>query len=157
VQRIQPEALVQIISVLLSLTLIGACSSSHKTRKATDQAADAEATGPTTAAEDAEGLGHEIYDLVDRAMSYRSAHRGHLPGSLKELGVDELTRTTARTLVTTDGIPEVAVAYRSSTNHLLASCRGNSGILDEAALSGGGFSVICTTVAGGSTTLQAHR
>jgi hypothetical protein len=102
-------------------------------------------------------LGREIYDLVDRAMSYRSSHRGRLPRNLRELGVDELTPTTSRELSVADNIPAVSVGFRSGSNHTVARCRGTSAALEEATLSGGRFSLICNLLAGGTTTLTAQR
>jgi hypothetical protein len=113
--------------------------------------------GTATAEEDVALIGREIFDLVDRAMSYRSSHRGRLPKSLRELGIDELTPTTSRSLTVAGNVPTVSVGFRATANHTLANCRGTSALLEEAALSGGQFSLICNLVAGGTTTLKAQR
>jgi hypothetical protein len=110
-----------------------------------------------TAEEDVAVLGREIFDLVDRAMSYRSSHRGRLPKDLRELGIDELTPATSRSLTVADNIPTVSVGFRSPSNHTIAGCRGTSALLEEAALSGGQFSLICSLPSGGTTTLKAQR
>lgn len=102
-------------------------------------------------------LGREIFDLVDRAMSYRSSHRGRLPKNLRELGIDELTPTTSRSLTVAGTVPTVTVGFRSGENHTLANCRGTNALLEEASLSGGEFSLICNLVVGGTTTLKAQR
>jgi hypothetical protein len=107
--------------------------------------------------EDAAALGREIYDLVDRAMAYRSSHRYRLPRNLRELGIDDLTPATSRSLTVSGTTPTVTVSFRSSAGHTLSSCRGTSAVLEEAALGGGSFSVICTLVAGGTATLTAQR
>ena len=102
-------------------------------------------------------LGREIFDLVDRAMSYRSSHRGRLPRDLRELGIDALTAATSRSLTVAGKVPTVTVSFRSGTNHTLARCRGTNALLEEAALSGGQFSLICDLVAGGTTTLKVQH
>ncbi len=111
---------------------------------------------PATAAQDAQVLGREIYDLVDRAMSYRSSHRGQAPRSLRELGLDQLTPTTARTLTPRDGTPEVTVAFRDTTGHQLASCRGTPVILEDATVRGS-YTLACEYAGGGTTTFTVPR
>jgi hypothetical protein len=110
-----------------------------------------------TAEEDGARLGREIYDLVDRAMSYRSAHRGQLPRNLRELGIDDLTPATSRALTVDQNVPTVTVTFRSPGRHTVAGCRGTNAILEEASLGGGTFSLTCNLVAGGTTTLRASR
>ena len=110
-----------------------------------------------TAEEDVALLGREVYDLVDRAMSYRSSHRGRLPANLRELGIDDLTPATSRSLTVEGAVPTVTVGFRSKGGHTLSACSATSAALEEATLSGGGFSLICTLVAGGTTTLKAQR
>lgn len=134
------------------MLLLAACSGKDKPAPAPIAAADSASTPQT----EAEVLGRELYSLVDQAMSYKSAHRGRLPRSLRELGVDELTRSTSRTLTVSGGEPVVQVDFRNLGVHVLRNCRATSSILEEAALSGGEFSVICTTVTGGSTTLKVR-
>ncbi|MEO8199527.1 MAG: hypothetical protein ABI679_03295 [Gemmatimonadota bacterium] len=139
---------------VLGLVLTGACSSHSDSDKG--KSADDPAAAPS-AQSDADLLGREIYDLVDRAMSYKSAHRGRLPRSLRELGVDALTRTTTRTLSISGGVPEIVVGFRTTSGRILTSCRGTNEILEDASLSGGEFSVSCTTTSGGSTTLRTRK
>jgi hypothetical protein len=140
----------------ITLLLIGlgaGCGGSDSPRTGTPGSSQTSSTP-----EDEAGiLGREIFDLVDRSMSYRSSHRGRLPKNLRELGIDELTPATSRTLTSTGNIPTVTVGFRNTAGRTLASCRGTNAILEEAALSGGEFSVICTLVQGGSTTLRALR
>lgn len=136
-------------------TLLVSCGGSDK--PTTGNVRQAEPAGPTTAEADVATLGKEIYDLIDRAMSYRSSHRGRLPKNLRELGIDELTPSTSRTLTVDGAVPTVTVGFRSDAGHTLSSCRGTSAALEEASLSGGAFSLICNLVAGGTTTLKAQR
>ena len=107
--------------------------------------------------EDVAALGREIFDLVDRAMAYRSAHRGQLPRNLRELGIDELTSTTSRSLTVDGNVPTVRVAFRAANRHTVSDCRATNAILEESSLAGGTFSLICNLVAGGTTTLKAAR
>jgi hypothetical protein len=147
------------VRTLLTLSvavLLAGCSGSDKPAART-QSTDIDEVPVSTADADAAALGREIYDLVDRAMSYRSAHRGHPPRSLRELGIDELTSSTSRVLTVSENMPTVTVAFRSIAGRTVASCWGTNTVLEEAALSGGEFSVICTLVSGGSTTLKAQR
>ncbi len=143
------------MTAVLVLAVLGGCSRSGK--PGGEKKASAGRDAPSSTQSDADLLGREIYDLVDRAMSYKSAHRARLPRSLTELGVDALTPTTARTLSVTGDVPEIAVAFRDVSTRTVASCRGTSAVLEEASLSGGQFSVICTLTAGGSTTLQTSK
>lgn len=143
-----------LIVIALSVLVVSCSGSDQPARAGT--AGSTESTQGSAEA-DVAVLGREIYDLVDRAMSYRSSHRGRLPRSLRELGIDELTPTTSRTLTVAGTVPTVSVGFRSGASHTLASCQGTSALLEEASLSGGQFSLICNLVAGGTTTLHAQR
>jgi hypothetical protein len=143
-------------NLVLVLLLAAACSREGKTPNRAS-ASDEPAGQSATPEEDAAILGRELYDLIDQAMSYKSAHRGRAPKSLRELGVDELTPTTQRTLVSTGGELTVTVEFRRLDGHALHNCRGTGTVLEEAAISAGDFSLICTTVSGGSTTVKARR
>jgi hypothetical protein len=146
---------VRSLTLFLVILALSACSGSKKP-KASNSSAQAEA-GPSGTQTDADLLGREIFDLVDRAMSYKSAHRGRLPKSLKELGIDALTPTTSRSLMVNGAVPDVTVQFRTTRNHSLTGCHGTSSILEEASLGGGEFSVICSLPDGGSTTLRTSR
>jgi hypothetical protein len=97
---------------------------------------------------DAESLGREVFELVDRAMDYRGSHRGRPARSLRQMGIDSLTPTTARHLITVDREPIVTVQYRKADGREIMSCRGDSQILEEAAINGGRFTLMCTTRSG---------
>ncbi len=139
---------------VLALFMIGACS---KGSKAAPSKSSTGEEVPSGTQGDADLLGREIFDLVDQAMGYKGAHRGRLPKSLKELGVDALTGTTSRTLSLTGNVPEVTVAFRAPAGRMLSSCRGTNAVLEEASLSEGEFSVICTLTSGGTTTLRTKK
>ena len=97
---------------------------------------------------DAEALGHELFDLIDRAVDYRGSHRGRPAASLRQMGVDSLTPATARHLLNVSREPVVTVKFRKPEGRQITSCRGDSQILEEAALNGGRFTLMCTTRTG---------
>ncbi len=97
---------------------------------------------------DAEYLAREVFELVDRAVDYRGSHRGRPAGSLRQMGVDSLTPTTARHLVNVAREPVVTVQFRKADGREITSCRGDSQILEEAALNGGRFTLMCATRSG---------
>ena len=139
-------------TLLISILVLAACSGKDKPAAAPVVTADSASTPQAEAVV----LSRELYDLVDQAMSYKSAHRGRLPRSLREMGVDQLTHSTSRTLTVSGGEPTVLVEFRNLGVHALRNCHATSSILEEASISGGEFSVICTTVSGGSTTLKVR-
>ena len=109
-----------------------------------------------TPADDAAVLGTEIFDVVDRVMGFRSAHSGHWPRTLREVGVDSLTRSTTRRLSLQEGGPVVTASFRSLEGRLVAACRGGSDIQEEASLNGGVFTVACTLTSGGESVFRVQ-
>ena len=103
---------------------------------------------------DAEALGREVFDLVDRAVDYRGSHRGRPAATLRQMGVESLTPTTARVLVNVEREPVVTVAFRRPDSREIVSCRGDSQILEEASVNGGRFTLMCTTSAGAQRPIQ---
>jgi hypothetical protein len=97
---------------------------------------------------DAESLGRELFDLVDRAVDYRGSHQGRPASSFRQMGIDSLTPTTVRRMVNLAREPVITVAYRKTETREITSCRGDSQILEEATLNGGRFTVMCTTSSG---------
>ena len=97
---------------------------------------------------DAEALGRELFDLVDRAVDYRGSHQGRPAASFRQMGIDSLTPTTVRRLVNLAREPVITVAFRKADAREITSCRGDSQILEEATLNGGQFTVMCTTSSG---------
>ena len=98
--------------------------------------------------QDAEALGREVFELVDRAVDYRGSHRGRPATSFRQMGIDSLTSTTVRRLVTLAREPVVTVSFRRSEAREITSCRGDSQILEEATLNAGRFTLMCTTSSG---------
>lgn len=144
----------RLLTAVFLLLVLGGCSKKPGPSRETPSSRN-DAT--STAQGDADVLGREVFDLVDRAMSYRSAHRGRLPQSLTELGVDALTPSTTRTLTVSGDVPEVTVGFRALTDRTVTNCKGTSAILEEASMGSGEFSVICTLKAGGTTTLRTSK
>jgi hypothetical protein len=148
---------VRVLTAAVITTMLMSCGGSDTRQAGEARSAETVSGSAATADEDGAILGREIFDLVDRAMSYRSSHRGRLPNNLRELGIDELTPSTSRTLTVDGPVPTVTVGFRSNAGHTVSNCRATSAALEEAALSGGAFSLICNLVAGGTTTLKAQR
>jgi hypothetical protein len=103
---------------------------------------------------DAETLGREVLDLVDRAVDYRGSHRGRPAASLRQLGIDSLTPTTARHLVNVNREPLVTVSFRKTDGREITSCRGDSHILEEASINAGRFTLMCTARSGAQRPVQ---
>jgi hypothetical protein len=103
---------------------------------------------------DAETLGREVLELVDRAVDYRGSHRGRPASSLRQLGIDSLTPTTARHLVNVNREPLVTVSFRKVDGRQITSCRGDSHILEEASINAGRFTLMCTSRSGAQRPIQ---
>jgi hypothetical protein len=103
---------------------------------------------------DAEMLGREVLDLVDRAVDYRGSHRGRPAATLRQLGVDSLTPITARHLVNVNREPVVTVQFRKADDRQITSCRGDSHILEEASINAGRFTLMCTSRTGAQRPVQ---
>jgi hypothetical protein len=113
-------------------------------------------TAPTTPVDpaqvEAEQLGREAADLVDRVLAYRSAHQNRLPVSMRQAGLDSLTSQTVRRLTTRGGEPVITVIYRRSAGHLVSGCEGDRSLLEDIQLTHGTFEVACDMIAGGRRT-----
>jgi hypothetical protein len=129
---------------VLALVLLAACGAKEAARPADD---DSRPNLPRDR-QDAETLGREVFDLVDRAVDYRGSHRGRPAATFRQMGIDTLTPTTVRRLVNLQREPVVTVAFRRSEAREITSCRGDSQILEEATLNGGRFTLMCTTSSG---------
>lgn len=134
----------------LALALAGAGCGTQE--RATSARAPASDLPPDR--QDAEALGREVFELVDRAVDYRGSHRGRPARSLRQMGVDSLTPSTARHLISVEREPIVTVSYRKVEGREVTSCRGDSQILEEAALNGGRFTLMCTTRTGAQRPIQ---
>jgi hypothetical protein len=104
--------------------------------------------------QDANALGAELFDLVDRAVAYRTSHRGRPATTLRQMGIESLTTTTVRRIVNLQREPVITVAYRRPQQREIVSCRGDSGILVEASLNGGRFTLMCTASSGAQRPME---
>ena len=132
---------------LVALALAGACRSADRAGRS-----GAKADEPPA---DVQTLGREIFELVDRASAYRSAHRGRFPASVAEMGVDSLTPSTARRLAAVDSGLRVTVAFRRPAGHGVVSCDGTGDVLESASLNAGRVPITCIGQDGQSLVTQA--
>lgn len=132
------------VPLVLALGLVAACGAKDAARTRT---ADARPDLPQDQ-QDAETLGREVFDLVDRAVDYRGSHQGRPAASFRQMGIDSLTPSTVRRLVNLAREPVITVAFRRVDTREITSCRGDSQILEEATLNGGRFTVMCTSSSG---------
>jgi hypothetical protein len=137
------------LALALALALVGCGADKGATPPPREPAADL-----PTDRQDAEGLGREVFELVDRAVDYRGSHRGRPAKSLRQMGIDSLTPATARVLVNVGLDPVVTVQYRRVAGREIISCRGDSHVLEEASLNSGRFTLMCTTRSGAQRPMQ---
>jgi hypothetical protein len=97
---------------------------------------------------DAALLGREVFQLVDRAVDYKGSHRGRAPTSLRQMGMDSLAPLFVRRIAVVNDSSIVTVAFRQPRGRTVAACEGNPKILEDASLSGGRFTLLCTTPSG---------
>ncbi len=135
------------LCALLLLGALAACGH-DKPSVGSRRAASAPPVAPDQA--DANELGRELYDIMDRVMAYRSSHRNRLPNSLRQAGLDSLTPMYVRRLGRQGSDPLVTIAFRRSEKRVLRSCVGTSLILESSMLHDGTFEVECDLAAGGT-------
>ncbi len=137
------------------LTLWMACAAAECGPRADDRprAADPVSDLPRDQ-QDAHALGTEIFDLIDRAVAYRSSHRGRRAANLTQMGVESLTPNTVRRMVNLQREPVITVAFRRPERREIVSCRGDSGILVEATTNGGRFTLMCTESSGAQRPME---
>ena len=136
--------------VLAIAWLVAACGGDEKQSAAQQEA---KISLPPEQA-DAEALGREVLELVDRAVDYRGSHRGRPAASLRQLGIDSLTPTTARHLINVNREPVVTVTFRKRDGREITSCRGDSHILEESSINAGRFTLMCTSRSGVQRPIQ---
>ena len=137
-------------SLLAIACLVAACGSDEGRTTAQQQTR----TALPPDQRDAEALGREVLELVDRAMDYRGSHRGRPAASLRQLGIDSLTPATARHLLNVNREPVVTVSFRKVEGRQITSCRGDSHILEEASINAGRFTLMCTSRSGAQRPIQ---
>jgi hypothetical protein len=129
--------------ILALVCLVAACDKAAQGNAAQQPKADLPADQL-----DVETLGREVLELVDRAVDYRGSHRGRPAASLRQMGVDSLTPTTARHLLNVNREPVVTVQFRKAEGRVITACRGDSHILEEASINAGRFTMMCTSRSG---------
>jgi hypothetical protein len=102
---------------------------------------------------DAAVLGREIFELVDRAIDYRGSHRGRPAATFRQMGVESLTTNTIRRVVNVQREPVVTVTFRQPAGREIVSCRGDSQILEQAAVDGS-FTIMCTSSSGAQRPME---
>lgn len=130
------------IFAVLAVSALG-CNSEKRKQKAA-QAAEHTPQG------NAQLLGRELAQIVDRVMAYRSSHRGQLPATLRLAGIDSLTPVFSREYTRQGGDPHITIRFRNLTGRQVASCQGTNMVLEDAMLHQGRFEVTCELTDGGS-------
>jgi hypothetical protein len=64
------------------------------------------------------------------------------------MGVESLAPVLVRRIRVVSDSSVVTVAFRQPRGRTVASCEGTAQVLEEASLSGGTFTIVCTTAAG---------
>ena len=141
------------LAIAVVMVLAAGCGSKGNNRPAPAE----EETQQPPDQRDADLLGREIFELVDRAVDYRGSHRGRPATSLRQMGVDSLTPNTARYLVSLEREPLITVSFRKLAGREITSCRGDSHILEEASLNGGRFTVMCTNRSGAQRPIRVGQ
>jgi hypothetical protein len=129
------------------VTLAGCQSSGSASRRGPD------ASELPPAQRDAQALGREIFELVDRAVDYRGSHLGRPALNLKQMGVESLTAATVRRVVNVQREPLVTVSFRQTAGREILSCRGDSQILEDASLNGR-YTLMCTGRSGAQRPME---
>lgn len=136
---------------LLALSVSGAeCS------KAGAKPGSAADDNLTPAERDAQMLGREVFELVDRAIDYRGSHRGRPAATLRMMGIESLTTTTVRRVVNVQREPVVTVEFRQAGGREIVSCRGDSQVLEDASLKGT-FTLMCASSTGAQRPMEVGK
>jgi hypothetical protein len=105
---------------------------------------------------DAHILGREIFELVDRAVDYRGSHRGRPAADFRQMGIESLTTATVRRVVNVQREPVITVSFRQTAGREIVSCRGDSQVLEQAAIRGL-FTIMCTANSGAQRPMEVER
>ncbi len=132
---------------LLLVAGLAACSGSASSRSKAPAAESALDSLPPNR-RDAALLGREVFSLVDQAADYQGSHRGQAPETLRQMGVESLAPVFVRRIRVVSDSAVVTVAFRKPRGRTVESCEGNAQILEQAALRGGTFDILCTTPSG---------
>jgi hypothetical protein len=72
------------------------------------------------------------------------------------MGIESLTTTTVRRVVNVQREPVVTVSFRQAAGREILSCRGDSQILEEAAVRGL-FTIMCTASSGAQRPIEVEK
>jgi hypothetical protein len=139
------------LSWLVILLCFATVSCEHRGNSRPRRATDGNNLPPDE--RDANVLGREIFELVDRAIDYRGSHRGRPAATLRQMGVESLTSNTIRRVVNVQREPVVTVTFRQAAGREILSCRGDSQILEQAAVHGS-FTIMCTSSSGAQRPME---
>jgi hypothetical protein len=142
------------VSWLVLLVLIGTISCEHRASSRKHSAVDDSNLPPDE--RDAHILGREIFELVDRAIDYRGSHRGRPAATFRQMGIESLTTNTVRRVVNVQREPVVTVAFRKPAGRDIVACRGDSQILEQAAVRGR-FTIMCTASSGAQRPMEVEE
>ena len=143
-----------LVALALGAALPG-CGSDEAAPKAK---APAEGEAPADPAQaDAQALGAEVFDIMDRVVAYKASHQGRLPTSFRQAGIDTLTATTTRGLSRVGGDPLVTIRFRRLEGHQLESCSGTNLVIEQAMMNEGTFEVQCVVADGATRTFTVRR
>jgi predicted small lipoprotein YifL len=115
------------------------------------------AAPPDPAQADAEVLGRELFEIMDRVVAYRASHQNRLPGSFRQAGLDTLTSEFLRGLGRVGADPQVTIRFRRPEGHALRSCAGTNLVLEQAMMNEGQFEVQCAVADGATRTFTVRR
>jgi hypothetical protein len=140
----------RVLRLLTALTLtasLGACfMDMGGKRPPAAQQSSAPAVDPVQG--EANQLGREIFEVVDKVMAYRASHFGQLPPNLPSLGVDSLTPATIRRLSDEATFPRITVVFRRTDGRAIRYCSGTNKVLEDSMLNSGPFTISCLLVSG---------
>ena len=139
------------LAALLLALMVAGCSD-----KAGSKSRTTERSPLSPDQRDAEVLGREIFDLVDRAVDYRGSHMGRPAANLRLMGVESLTTVTVRRVVNVQREPVITVAFRQPAGRDIVSCRGDSQILEDKSLNGR-FTIMCTASSGAQRPIEVGQ
>ena len=138
---------------LLALTLGSAAPQCGAEPDARPRSSEAEEQLPPDQ-RDATLLGREVFELLDRAIAYRSSHRGRPAATITQMGIESLTPATVRRVVNVQREPVVTVAFRKDAGRQIVSCRGDGQVIEDASMNGGRFTLMCTTSTGSQRPME---
>ena len=138
---------------LLALTLGSAAPQCGAESEARPRSSEVEEQLPPDQ-RDATLLGREVFELLDRAIAYRSSHRGRPAATITQMGIESLTPATVRRVVNVQREPVVTVAFRKDAGRQIVSCRGDGQVIEDASMNGGRFTLMCTTSTGSQRPME---